>query len=82
MAEHLVLDEDTILRAVQEWPRAQQLQLAHRILDPGGATLNPQTGRPYVASSELRGIGAGERPAPSDEDIERWRMEKYSDASH
>jgi hypothetical protein len=51
--------------------------LARRILDPGLATLDPRTGRPYVASVELRGIGKGDRPAPSDEEIERWRAEKY-----
>ena len=79
MAEQLTLDEETILRAVRQWPREQQVRLAQRILDPGLATLDPQTGRPYVASAELRGIGAGNRPAPSDEEIDRWRGEKYAD---
>ncbi|WIG59772.1 MAG: hypothetical protein OJF49_002519 [Ktedonobacterales bacterium] len=77
MAEQQVLDEETILRMVQAWPRDQQVHLARRILDPGLATLDPQTGRPYVASAELRGIGLGNRPAPSDEEIERWRLEKH-----
>lgn len=45
--------------------------------DPGSHTLNPQTGRPYITSAELRGIGAGGNPPPSDEDVERWRMDKY-----
>ncbi len=79
MAEQHTMDEETILRMVQTWPRNQQLHLAHRILDPGLATLDPQTGRPFVASAELRGIGAGGRAAPSDEEIERWRMEKYAE---
>jgi hypothetical protein len=79
MAEPLVLDEDTILRTAREWPRERQVQLARRILDPGLGTLAPQTGYPYAASAELRGIGAGDRPPPSDDEIERWRMEKYSD---
>lgn len=77
MAESLVLDEDTILRTVRQWPREQQVQLAPRILDPGLGTLDPRTGTPYIASSELRGIGAGDRPPPPDEEIERWRVEKY-----
>ena len=76
MADQQTLDEEAILRAVQSWPRSQQIHLAQRILDPGLATLDPQTGLPYVTSAELRGIGSGGRPAPSDEDIERWRMEK------
>lgn len=79
MSEQLVLDEDAILRLVREWPRDQQVQLAQRILDPGLGVLNPQTGRPYITSAELRGIGAGNGPAPSDEEIERWRAEKYDE---
>ena len=79
MAEPSVLDEDTILRTIREWPREQQVHLARMILDPGLATLDPQTGRPYVTSEELRGIGAGTNPPPTDEDIERWRMEKYGE---
>lgn len=77
MAEQLVIDEETILRAVREWPREQQVHLARRILDPGLGTIDPHTGLPYVTSAELRGLGAGDRPAPSDEEIERWRAEKY-----
>ncbi len=79
MAEQHVMDEETILRVVQTWPRNQQAHLARRILDPGLATLDPQTGRPYVTSAELRGIGAGDRATPSDEEIERWRLEKYAE---
>jgi CRISPR/Cas system CMR subunit Cmr6 (Cas7 group RAMP superfamily) len=71
------LDEETILRLVQTWPREQQVELAHRILDPGLATLDPLTGRPYIASAELRGIARGDGPVPTDEDIARWRDEKY-----
>ena len=77
MAEQQVLDEEAILRLVRTWSRDQQVDLARRILDPGLGTIDPQTGRPYVASAELRGIGVGERPAPSDEEVERWRLEKY-----
>ena len=79
MAEQQITDEETILRMVQALPRSRQVQLAHRILDPGLATLDPQTSRPYVTSAELRGIGAGGREAPSDEEVERWRMEKYAE---
>jgi hypothetical protein len=79
MAEQQVLDEEAILRMVQTWPRSQQAHLAHRILDSGLATLDPQTGRPYVTSAELHGIGAGDRAAPSDDEAERWRMEKHAE---
>lgn len=77
MADQQILDEETVLRIVQAWPRRQQVHLAHSILDAGLATLDPQTGRPLVPSAALRGIGAGNAPAPSDEDIEQWRLEKY-----
>ena len=82
MSEPAVLDENTILRTVREWPqrpREQQAHLARLILDPGLATIDPQTGLPYVISSELRGIGAGGKKPPTDEEIERWRMEKYGE---
>ncbi len=79
MAEQQTLDEETILRMIQALPRDKQVRLAHRILDTGLATINPETGHPYISSSSLRGIGLGGRPAPSDEDIERWRMEKYAE---
>lgn len=77
MAEQKTLDEEAILRLVRTWPRDQQLDLARRILDPGLATLDPHTGRPAIPSAALRGIAAGERPAPTDEEVERWRLEKY-----
>jgi hypothetical protein len=80
MDEPMIPDEEAILRVVRTWPRDLQLDLAHRILDSGLATLDPLTGRPYVASAELRGLMKGERPAPSDEDIERWREEKYEES--
>ena len=79
MAEPSVLDENAILSVIRAWPREQQVRLAQMILDPGLATLDPRTGRPYVSSAELRGIGAGAGAPPSDEDIERWRMEKYGE---
>lgn len=79
MAEPQTPDEETILRMVQGLHRDQQIRLAHRILDSGLATINPETGRPYISSSALRGVGLGGRPAPSDENIERWRLEKYAE---
>lgn len=79
MADQQTLDEETILRIVQSWSRGQQVHLAHSILDSGLATLDPDTGRPIVPSAALRGIGAGRGPAPSDEDVERWLLEKYTD---
>ena len=42
-------------------------------------TIDPQTGRPNVMSAELRGIGSGGKEPPTDEEIERWRMEKYEE---
>jgi hypothetical protein len=79
MAEPSMLDESTILQSIREWPREQQVHLARMILDPGLATLDPNTGRPYVTSAELRGIGAGNSKPPSDEEIEQWRLERFGE---
>jgi hypothetical protein len=83
MAE-ATLDPETILRTIRAWPRVQQEQFARAILyalesekeqDP---PIDPVTGRPYVSSQDLRGLLATPgRPAPTDEEIERLRMETY-----
>jgi len=77
MAEPNLADEETVLRVVQSWPRDRQLSLVRRLLDPGHDTLDPATHRPIISSAALRGLLAGRRPAPSDEEIDRWREEKY-----
>ena len=84
MAE-AALDPETILRTIRTWPRVQQEQLAQAILHALGSeneqddpTIDPVTGHPYVSSQDLRGLLATPgRPSPTDEDIERLRMEKY-----
>lgn len=73
------LDQDMILRAVRAWPRAEQEQLARAILIGAGqdTTIDPTTGRPYISSQELLGLFATPgKPAPTDEDIGRLRLEK------
>ncbi len=77
MAEPHLEDEEAILRAVHTWPRERQLALVRRLLDSGLDTLDPQTQRPRVPSASLRGLAAGGRPTPSDEEIGRWRQEKH-----
>lgn len=76
-------DQETILRIVRTWPRAQQVRLARMILGDLGDTdqddtIDPATRRPHLSSEYLRGILATPgKPPPTDEDIERIRMEKY-----
>jgi hypothetical protein len=77
MAEPYFEDEEAILRAVHSWPRERQLALVRRLLDSGLDTLDPQTQRPIIPSAALHGLAARGRPAPSDEEIKRWREEKY-----
>lgn len=77
MAEPYLEDEEAILRAVHSWPRERQLALVRRLLDSGLDTLDPNTQRPITPSAALRGLAVGARPAPSDDEIERWRQEKY-----
>jgi hypothetical protein len=81
------LDHDTILRAIRQWPKDAQLELAREILRE--AEDERQRQPPNTAQSsprgdslqQLIGILATDQPAPSDEEIERWReerrMEKY-----
>lgn len=74
------LDQETILRVVRSWPRSLQEQLARMILSDSEPddTINSKTGRPYVSSEELRGLlTTPGKTAPTDEDIERIRMENY-----
>jgi hypothetical protein len=77
MAEPYLEDEEAILRTVHSWPRERQLALVRRLLNSGLDTLDPQTQRPRVPSAALRGLASGRQAAPSDEEIERWRQEKY-----
>lgn len=86
-------DIEAVWRMAQSLPRERQIALAQRILraqarqgvganstlpdDPGLATLDPQTRRPRVPSAALRGIAAGGKPAPTDEQVAQWRLEKY-----
>jgi hypothetical protein len=77
MAEPRLDDEETILRAVHSWTRERQLALVRRLLDTGLDTLDPATQRPRIPSGALRDLATARRPAPSDEEIERWRQEKY-----
>jgi len=83
MAE-AALDPETILQTIRSWPRAQQEQIAQTILNAllveneEDHTIDPVTGHPYVSSQELRGLlAAPGRPTPTDDDIDRLRMEKY-----
>ena len=65
------LDRETILRAIRSWPHDEQLALAREIARLADApTLAP--------FEDARGLLATPgQPAPTDDDIERWRAEKY-----
>ena len=69
------LDREDILRAISAWPPAEQLELAqeitYRVITSTRATL-------HASFEDARGMLATPgKPAPTDEDIERIRMEKY-----
>ncbi len=71
-------DHDTILDAIQRWPRDAQLALAREILQAAAASSEETKGRGW---GDLVGLFATGEAAPSDEELERWReewrMEKY-----
>lgn len=81
------LDHDTVLRAVRQWPRSAQVELAREIMR---AVEHEREQQPSSASQsapqqdswrQLVGFLATDKPAPSDEEVEQWleehRMEKY-----
>ncbi len=88
------LDRETILRAIEAWPVEERLALARTIIEQTSPPAPNTSGAPArstwdalygIASSsaleDARGMLATPgQPAPTDEEIERWRMEKYGEA--
>lgn len=75
-----LLDRETILQAIQLWPREQQLALAREIAL--GVADDERPAAPRRGSwRDLIGILATDQPPPTDDEIKRWheerRMEKY-----
>ncbi len=71
-----IVDRETILRAVQSWSSDEQLALAQEIIRRAAAPTAP-----HASFEEALGMLATPgRPAPSDEEIARWRMEKYGES--
>jgi hypothetical protein len=70
------LDRETILQAIRSWPHDEQLALAREIARlAGGAGASSV----YAAFEDSRGLLATPgQPAPTDEEIEQWRTERYS----
>jgi hypothetical protein len=75
-------DRERVLRDTRKWPIAEQIALAHAILQRAEASRKGQPlAAPKVPSAALRGMLANGQPAPTDEEVARWldeaRMEKY-----
>jgi hypothetical protein len=80
VATNGTLSYESILSVVRNWPLSMRAALMHDLLD----TLTEQSQkheRKRKALSRLFGLLKTDKPAPSDEDVERWlderRMEKY-----
>ncbi len=72
------LDRDAILRIIESWPQDEQLALAREIARRAGA---PSITPAHASFEDALGMLATPgQPAPTDEEIERWRMEKYGEA--
>jgi hypothetical protein len=69
-----------VLDKVRSWPPAMRLTLAEEVLRSLHPALRPN-GRQGVPADQVRGIGAGEGPAPDEETVRQWieerRTEKY-----
>ncbi len=79
------LSHDSIVQAIRQWSRAQQVELSREILIYlGAAEAQSPMASPHeqhASWAEIVGFLATDGPAPSDEEIERWRearrREKY-----
>lgn len=73
------LDYETVRTIIQRWPTTMRITLIHDILD----TLAKQEPRDTKRGTleRARGLLSTDRPAPTDEEVERMleehRMEKY-----
>jgi hypothetical protein len=72
------LDRETILQAIRSWPHEEQLELAREIARLADAATDISA---HASFEDARGLlETPGKPTPTDEDIERWRMEKYGEA--
>ena len=72
------LDREAILRAIEDWPQDERLALAREIARRAGA---PSAFVAHASFEDALGMLATPgQPAPTDEEIERWRLEKYGEA--
>lgn len=79
------LDHDAVLETIRRWPRDAQVALAREIMQEMSASPTGTRSLEDAAGGrglhDLLGLFATDQPAPSDEEIERWReewrMEKY-----
>lgn len=73
------LDRETILRTISGWSPEEQLELAQEITRRVIMSAHAPA-RMHASFEAARGILATPgKPAPTDEDIERIRMEKYGE---
>ncbi len=84
------LDRDAILRIIESWPIEEQVTLARAILEHAAHPTRGPSATParstwdalYGIASPKNALGmlaTPGHPAPTDEKIERWRMEKYGE---
>ncbi len=73
------LDRETILQSISGWTPEDQLELAQEITRRVITSAQAAT-RNHASFEDARGLLAiPGKPAPTDEDIERIRMEKYDE---
>lgn len=76
MSDSTLLDRDTILRTVRSWSPGEQRALAGEILRHVGIPpVEEPLGPPDSAG--IAGLLATTQAAPTDEEVARWRDERY-----
>lgn len=78
MADLILLDRETILRAVRAWPPDEQRELARDILRHAGVPLVEEPLAP-PDSAGLAGLLATGQAPPTDDDVARWLEERRVD---
>jgi hypothetical protein len=74
------LNYEGVLKAIQQWPPAQQIELVQEVL----RAMSPRISLPakrQLTHARALGLLANEKPAPTDDEVKQWleerRVERY-----
>jgi hypothetical protein len=71
-------DYQNVLKTVSAWPAELRITLAHDVL---GTVQRDVTHKPHPTLDRALGLGRGQQPPPSDEQVKQW-IEGYRLGKH